>query len=123
MKMFKSDIGEERIGYIDVAKGILISLVVIGHVTNFNTVPTAILKMWIYSFHIPAFFIISGILCDPEKLRIRTCRKFIGRKVYTMLVPYCFFEVTAGILQMLVSGLENVNPIGIIYGVLTMHCK
>lgn len=51
---------EQRIGNIDTAKGILIILVVIGHVLNFNTPATAAIKTWLCSFHIPAFFIISG---------------------------------------------------------------
>lgn len=113
----------ERIDYIDVAKGILIILVVIGHITNFEYVPTMLLKTWICSFHMPAFFIISGILCDPEKLRTRTFREFLGRKVYTLLVPYVFFEVTAGILQMIVFGTKSVNPVGIAFGMLTLHCN
>lgn len=37
----------ERIDYIDVAKGILIILVVIGHITYFEYVPTMLLKTWI----------------------------------------------------------------------------
>lgn len=46
-----------RLAEIDRAKGILIVLVVIGHIWQsgylFNT---------IYTFHMPAFFVISGIL-------------------------------------------------------------
>lgn len=48
---------KERIEYYDVAKGILILLVVLGHVFE-----TGIINQYIYSFHMPAFFIISGIM-------------------------------------------------------------
>ena len=48
---------KNRLDYIDRAKGILIILVVIGHIWQsgpvFNT---------IYVFHMPAFFVISGLL-------------------------------------------------------------
>lgn len=47
--------------YIDCAKGILIICVVIGHVINFEYLYTSAVKTVICVFHMPAFFIISGI--------------------------------------------------------------
>ena len=47
---------KKRLNYLDYAKGIGILLVVLGHIYN-NSV-----KLWIYSFHMPLFFIISGYL-------------------------------------------------------------
>ncbi len=46
----------KRLNYIDVAKGIGMLLVVIGHCSN------TIANQYIYSFHMPLFFIITGIL-------------------------------------------------------------
>lgn len=46
----------KRIDYIDIVKGITIILMIIGHVSN---IPT-ILRTFIFSFHMPLFFIISG---------------------------------------------------------------
>lgn len=63
----KKDSFDRKI-YIDVAKGILIICVVIGHVINFEYFFTAVVKTIICSFHMSAFFIISGILVKPEKL-------------------------------------------------------
>lgn len=117
------DESQKRIGFIDTSKGILIILVVIGHVTNFNTIPTAILKTWLYSFHIPAFFIISGILISPNKLLNLSFICFFKKKFFRLLVPYIFFEITGGILQMVLFGWDVVNMKGIIYGMLTMHCN
>lgn len=48
----------ERINYIDIAKGIGILLVVLGHgYSNINPV-----YCWINSFHMPLFFILTGVL-------------------------------------------------------------
>jgi len=51
-----------RIGFIDVAKTFCIFLMVVGHWTNNE-------KLWIYiySFHMPALFVISGYLYKPRK--------------------------------------------------------
>ena len=47
----------KRIEWIDIAKGIGIILVVIGHISQIE-----VLNDIIYSFHMPLFFIISGYL-------------------------------------------------------------
>ena len=46
----------ERIHWIDMAKAIAIILVVIGHTVKFGTLP----RNFIFSFHMPLFFILSG---------------------------------------------------------------
>lgn len=50
----------KRIDWIDVAKGIGIILMVMGH----TSMPDAI-NRWIYSFHMPLFFLLSGLLFIP----------------------------------------------------------
>ena len=54
----------KRMQWVDVAKGICILLVCIGH--------SAVMKnhycaAWIYSFHMPFFFMIAGFCFSPEK--------------------------------------------------------
>ena len=53
----------QRIQYIDIAKGIGILLVVIGHCIN----SLSFLGKWIWSFHMPLFFVISGLCFNPSK--------------------------------------------------------
>ena len=48
---------------IDVAKGFTLFLVVFGHLLPLNTT----LFRWIFSFHMPAFFFLSGMTFRPEK--------------------------------------------------------
>ena len=48
----------QRMTYLDCAKGVAIILVVLGHIDMGNNP----LNNWIYSFHMPLFFVLSGML-------------------------------------------------------------
>lgn len=74
----------KRIAAIDVAKGIGILLVVFAHIVGFNLSNTII-----YSFHMPLFFILSGMVMNVEKYRSFKC--FIKNKLKSLIVPYLFF--------------------------------
>lgn len=82
---------KKRLDYLDIAKGIGILLVVFAHVFAFNpSIRDGVLVKWIYSFHMPLFFIVSGIL-----LRYKgnfDIKKFIFSRVRGLLVPYFFFS-------------------------------
>lgn len=112
----------DRMTYIDVAKGILIICVVIGHVINFEYFVTAAIKTIIYTFHMPAFFIISGILVKPENLRKQSFGNFLKQRTKRLLIPYVLFELIGGIIQMFLFGCDKVNFVGILYGIVTLHC-
>lgn len=104
------------------AKGILIICVVIGHAINFEYLPTAVIKTIICTFHIPGFFIISGILMKREKLKKQSLRNFAKHKIKRLLLPYLVFEIIGAILQMVLYGIDKVTPIDVLYGILTLHC-
>ena len=66
----------ENLEYIDVAKGIGILLVVLGH--NLQDLP--LMTSWIYSFHMPLFFAISGFLDaykNSNRFPIKSTNTFI----------------------------------------------
>ncbi|MEI3166670.1 MAG: acyltransferase family protein [Lachnospiraceae bacterium] len=48
---------------IDIAKGFALFLVVLGHVVTMHHT----IFRWIYAFHMPAFFFLSGMTFRPEK--------------------------------------------------------
>lgn len=50
------ELNKERIIWIDYAKAIAMLFVIFGHVDSGNY-----LTNWIYSFHMPLFFLLSGI--------------------------------------------------------------
>lgn len=75
-----------RIRWADVAKGIGILLVVLGHV---NVTPF-IGKVWIYSYHMPLFFFLSGYFARPGKISVR---RSITKSAKHLLLPYLLFSI------------------------------
>lgn len=76
----------ERKGYIDVLKGIGIFFVVFGHVTH-----TGVLRQYIWNFHMPLFFLISGLLFNTAKYP--EFKGFFKSRVKSIYLPYVFFFV------------------------------
>ncbi|MGL5354984.1 MAG: acyltransferase family protein [Cetobacterium sp.] len=75
---------KDRIEYIDTLKGILIVLVVIGH-TGIN--PS--IQKWIYSFHMPLFFIISGFFYKFDSNIVSY------KRVKRLLLPFLIYTLMA----------------------------
>lgn len=73
----------KRIEWLDTAKGILIILVVLGHCHVNRTVDVII-----NSFHMVAFFSLSGITLNTNKPFV----EFLRKKVKSLLVPYAVFS-------------------------------
>ena len=69
----------KRIEWIDTAKGLGLLLVIIGHLK------TPFLASWIYTFHMPLFFILSGFVFSSDKY---TFREFFKKRVNTLVIPY-----------------------------------
>lgn len=69
----------KRIEALDIAKGIGIILVIIGHMSS------SYLRNWIYSFHMPLFFILSGICFKTEKYP--SFLPFLKQRVRTLAIP------------------------------------
>jgi fucose 4-O-acetylase-like acetyltransferase len=86
-----------RIKWIDIAKGIGITAVVLGHSGN------PFLSQYIYWFHMPLFFIISGYLHkqpdSPDMLA-----KNIGKKSRGLLIPYVSFYFLIFLVNKVITG-------------------
>lgn len=67
---------------IDILRGLLIILVVIGHFNN------GIAHDIIFLFHMPLFFIISGYLLKREHL---TEKNYILNKSKSLMIPYAVY--------------------------------
>ncbi len=77
----------KRLNYLDYAKGISIVLVVLGHII-YTQSP---IKIWLYSFHLPLFFFISGCL-----LRYKNNYSFnniLRNRIRTIMFPYFAFSL------------------------------
>lgn len=97
---------KQRVNYLDLAKGIGIILVVLGHMENIDES----IRIWIASFHMPLFFIISGMLIslkgEDKKLLIENgvdnsesgSKKsefivMLKKKTKGIIVPYLWFSL------------------------------
>lgn len=76
-----------RIEWVDIAKGIGMILVIIGHLS----VPYT--DLWIYTFHMPLFFFLSGTVFSGGKYNFS---EFLKKKIKGLVVPY--FSLGFGIL-------------------------
>lgn len=90
-----------RIRYIDLTKGFAIILMLWGHtMTSVDEI-----HVWIYSFHMPIFFIICGILIKIKKEKDKGEHRLgniIIRRLYTAGIPYFTFGfVLAGFYSIL----------------------
>ena len=49
--------GQNRIPFVDSSKGLAMLIIMWGHVQEYSS-----LKMWLTSFHVPVFLVLSGVL-------------------------------------------------------------
>ena len=77
---------KQRIGEIDFLRCVLILLMVTFHIVYAgDTYPLA--KRVVYTFHMPAFLVVSGFLCNTSKDR----RQFF-RSMLWIFIPYLVME-------------------------------
>ena len=88
---------KKRIDWIDVAKGIAIILMVIGHIIPFNN-----LIVWIFSFHMPLFIILSGVTykIPKDKENLKTNFKKYLKKLF---LPYAITIFICTIIRVIKS--------------------
>ena len=65
---------KSRIEVLDFAKGLAIFLVIMGHATD--NLATPLWRLIIYSFHMPLFFLVAGMVVKPVEVQ-REARYYI----------------------------------------------
>ena len=73
-------LNKDRIIYLDIARALTIFCVILGHVVDSNTST----KDLLYAFHMPAFFILSGIFCKDSVESVDEIKGFIRRRFYRL---------------------------------------
>lgn len=86
---------------LDVARGIAITLVVLGH--SFYSWEEPLNKL-ILSFHMPLFLFLSGMMAKEYQAINDSIIKYVGKKARTILIP----QITLGILVYLYDVLFQV---------------
>lgn len=112
----KMKLENKRNNFMDFLKGIGIFLVILGHHENWIT-------GWIYSFHMPLFFMLAGVFHKNEEKYFN----FFRKKVKSLLLPYFFFAIILFLFWLVIGrkfgeSVINNTPIkecfiGIFYGV------
>ncbi len=75
-----------RLEFIDIAKGLGIMLVIMGHIEH-DYVP------FCGSVHIPMFFVIAGYLCDLTKYEDKSCGFVVAKRCKRLLIPYFVYNM------------------------------
>jgi fucose 4-O-acetylase-like acetyltransferase len=90
----------QRTDWIDRAKGIGILLVVLGHSTQYFYTDKVALALTglIYSFHMPLFFVLSGVFAE-RSLEKRGTAVFVTDKIRTIVYPYVIWSIFEGVYR------------------------
>lgn len=107
---------KDRITWIDIARGIGILLVLYGHGLNGDSY-----RYLIYSFHMPLFFFLSGIVYHHRKQE--NFLHFLKKNIKGILIPYFIFAILSYLLWVLNFGVEKItaeqiinHAYGVVYG-------
>lgn len=108
--------GKSRTDWVDYAKAIGIILVVYGHVARGlvkagivdNSGTIRLIDSFIYSFHMPLFFFLSGLFFLPS-LQRRGRVSLVCNKVDTIIYPYLVWSLIQGSIEVALSRYTNGN--------------
>lgn len=75
---------QTRIEWVDIARGIAIICMMAGH----SSIPEYLSK-YIWSFHMPLFFVVSGLFFNPDKAG--SFKNLLIKRLRTLFIPYWFF--------------------------------
>lgn len=117
-----------RLNWVDSLKGFGILLVVLGHIqTNhllFFNFDSQTKDIYIYSFHMPLFFFISGFLFNSEKWMSKA-KEFVLARIKNIVLPYINYMAISVLFWIICAWMFNLKiqflglqPIEMIYRLL-----
>lgn len=112
----KHSLSQRDLG-IDTAKGLLILMVVYAHCFTEGA-----LHDYFFSFHMPAFFVISGITAALSQEAEMPFWKTVWKLLRTLGIPYLFFELLGIFQELIRNGLEQ-SWQGFLFNTLTLRCN
>lgn len=83
--------GGRRVRWVDTARGVAMSLVFFGHLGEHWFPALSQVIGAIYTFHMPLFFLLSGLFFKPTI----SFRELVVKRSRTLLVPYYIFSILA----------------------------
>ena len=97
---------ENRIDWIDMAKGYGMLFVIWAHLDS------GVISSWMYTFHLPLFFFLSGYTFRTTD----TFECFVKKKIKRMLIPYLWLGVGIIVFSVLLSLKNNTFSVGYVGG-------
>ncbi len=92
--------------YIDYTKGFGIIMIIFAHCTqSFLALYPA--NFFVCSFHVPIFFIASGILSNKVSMKYSRIVDLIKTRFHSLLIPYMIFSAINSLIKMTVLGLTG----------------
>ena len=111
-------IANKRIDWLDTLRGLAMFFVIWGHAFPTNK---GLVRKIIYSFHMPIFFLISGITFKEDDL---STKEFITKKIKNLVVPYFIINIISYILFFILFKLgiiDNFDPLNWFFGIFYAH--
>ena len=115
--MNDNTLSRKRDPSLDAAKGLLILSVVFAHCFT-----EGILHDFIFSFHMPAFFVISGVTAALSREAEKPFWKTAWKLLCTLGIPYLFFELL-GVMQELIRFGFAQSWKGFLFNSATLRCN
>ena len=93
----------KRLDFIDTARGLSILAVIIGHIISKQAPLLENINAFLYAFHLPLFFIISGFLFKADS----SPKGFLLKKVKAYGIPYVFCSVVISCYYILIRAVDS----------------
>lgn len=105
--MIDSNVSGSRNTLIDIARFYAMILVYYGHIVEqvmyLGSPEAAIQYKFIYSFHMPLFFLLSGTIVADNKLSLPV-KRFFKQTLASRLSPYILFSVLMACISLFIDG-------------------
>ena len=117
----------QRLAYIDISRAIGMLSVVIGHMNQFYRDSLRIshpqMLAFIYTFHMPLFYILTGILFSEKTYKHTKFTNFLFKKIKTLIIPYLFLDISGGLYYVLKngSGIDIKSIYSVCINTITIH--
>jgi len=82
---------KRRIAYIDILRALAIILVIVGHIPYPGFNPE--IKKWVYSFHIPLFFFVSGMTMSFTNYKTIRLKDNLKKRFCHIYLPYLIWAI------------------------------
>lgn len=98
---------KNRVIWIDQLRGLAFYAVILGHLNVGDY-----LRVWLYSFHMPLFFMISGFTLNIDKIQKSSFKEYVSKFSKKLLVPYIWLQMLSFVLRFAVSLIRN-KPVSV----------